>query len=123
MYFGILDSIRDKINEEDLSREDLITRKDIQNIKTAYHIDISEGYNDAISVDLWINQCKQEGNNNCILYYKQQGIEVADDLYKLCKVDFCLIIMTDFQRNMLEKFGNNIVALEGLMALIITILN
>lgn len=66
-----------------------------------------------MSVDLWINQCKQEGNNNCILYYKQQGMEVEDDSYKFCKADFCLIIMTDFQKNMLEKFGNNKVALDG----------
>ncbi|KAH1021695.1 hypothetical protein HUJ04_011178 [Dendroctonus ponderosae] len=108
----ILDSYREKINEKDLNREDLITRKDIQNIKEAYHINISEGVkhdNDAISVDLWVKQCNQE-ECSCILFYKQQGVEEHD--YQLSIVDFCLVIMTDFQKNIMN-FGNNIVAIDG----------
>lgn len=38
---------------------------------------------------------------------------MEDDSNKLCSVDFCLIVMTDFQKNMIKKFGNNIVALDG----------
>ncbi|KAJ8909799.1 hypothetical protein NQ315_015319 [Exocentrus adspersus] len=108
----ILDSHRDKIGEN-INREDLITRKDIQNIKNSYHINISEGIrheNDAVSVELWIKQCEQE-ENNPILFYKKQGVE--DNVYGLLAVDFCLVIMTDFQKNMFKKFGDNIVAVDG----------
>lgn len=108
-----MDTYRDKIDEENVNREDLITRQDIQNIKRTYHINISDGVkhcNDVVSVDLWVAQCKEDYSNT-VLFYKKQGVE--DDTYNLCAVDFCLILMTDFQKNMINKFGNNIIAIDG----------
>lgn len=107
-----MDSYRDKIGNN-IGREDLITRKDIHNIKISYHINVSEGVkhgNDAMSVDLWTKQCEQE-ENNPILLYKKQGIE--DNMYGLMVVDFCLVIMTDFQKSMFKQFGDNIIAVDG----------
>ncbi|XP_045464203.1 uncharacterized protein LOC123673658 [Harmonia axyridis] len=114
----ILDSYRDMLpsdisGPDQLNREDILTRKDISNIKISYHINISEGVkdeNDAVSVDLWVKQSEHD-ECNPVLFYKKQG--VADGVYSLRVSDFCLVIMTSFQKNMLEKFGTNIIALDG----------
>ena len=104
-----MDSTRDNIGEE-LKRVDLLTIKDIRNIKTSYGVESKDGKrssNDAFSVDLWV----QEGQNseeNPVLYYKHQGIEQG----VLTKQDFCLIVMNTFQRQMLRSFPS-IITVDG----------
>ena len=54
-FFRVLDTYRNKFETDKLSRSDLVTRKDINNIKNLYHINIQDGArheNDVISVDL-----------------------------------------------------------------------
>lgn len=46
-----------------------------------------------------------------MLFYKKQGVE--DGSYSLQVDDFCLVLMTGFQKSMLDKFGSNIIAVDG----------
>jgi len=71
----ILDDFRGNIGSN-LKREDLITRADLHNVKQKYNITMQDGQlhkNDATSVDIWVEQMKQEGENNPVRYYKKQG--------------------------------------------------
>jgi len=71
----ILDDFRGNIGSN-LKREDLITRADLHNVKLKYNITMQDGQlhkNDATSVDIWVEQMKQEGENNPVIYYKKQG--------------------------------------------------
>ncbi|KAJ8932511.1 hypothetical protein NQ314_014603 [Rhamnusium bicolor] len=108
----ILETTRDNI-EAHLKKVDLLTSKDIHNIKTSYNIEVSDGRrhaNDAISVDLWVEERRSENpEDNPVVYYKKQG-ESAKNLQKN---DFCLIIMNKSQKVMLEEFGSNIIAIDG----------
>lgn len=104
-----MDSTRDNIGEE-LKRVDLLTSKDIRNIKTSYGVESKDGKrssNDAFSVDLWVQEC-QGSEENPVLYYKPQGIEQG----VLKKHDFCLIVMNKFQRQMLKSFPS-IITVDG----------
>ncbi|KAJ8928715.1 hypothetical protein NQ314_018690, partial [Rhamnusium bicolor] len=107
----ILETTRDNI-EAHLKRVDLLTSKDIHNIKTSYNIEVSDGRrhaNDAVSVDLWVEERRSENpEDNPVVYYKKQG-ESAKNLQKN---DFCLIIMNKSQKVMLEEFGSNIIAID-----------
>lgn len=74
--YRIIDSTRDKI-EDSLKRIDLLTCKDVDNIKWSYNIEIRDGKrhsNDAISLDLWVQECEaMSPDENPILFYKRQG--------------------------------------------------
>ena len=98
----------------DLKRIDLLTRKDILNIKLAYHINISEGVrhdDDATSVDLWVRECEANLDDNPVIYYKRQG--VIDARFNLTAADFCLVVMNNFQKQMFGEFGSNIIAIDN----------
>lgn len=92
---------------EKLERKNLITRRDVINIKNAFNISIADGVrhaDDAKSVDLWVNSEQQD-----VIYYKKQSTG-----HRLLKdEDFCLIIMTNSQQVMLKKFGQNIIAIDS----------
>lgn len=74
--FGkILDNIRDNI-DTNLNREDLITRVDLHNIKRRYNLVLQDGQlhkNDSTSVNIWVEQMKEQGEKNPVIYYKRQG--------------------------------------------------
>ncbi|XP_029347989.1 uncharacterized protein LOC115034730 [Acyrthosiphon pisum] len=110
----ILDDFRDNIGNN-LKREDLITRADLHNIKHKYNITIQDGQlhkDDSTSVDIWVEQMKEQGDNNPVQYYKKQG--VLDVTGKLELNDFCLIIMNPGQMHLLQKFGQGkVVCLDG----------
>ncbi|KAL5245994.1 hypothetical protein ACI65C_013402 [Semiaphis heraclei] len=70
----ILDDFRDNIGSN-LKREDLITRADLHNIKHKYNINIQHGQfhkDNCTSVDIWVEQMKEQGENNPVQYYKKQ---------------------------------------------------
>jgi hypothetical protein len=94
---------------------DLLTSKDIWNIKNAYNIEIVDGKrhpNDATSVDLWVEECySKDTEYNPVLFYKRQGD--VTETYGLEKHDFCLIVMNKSQKVMFKEFGNNILAVDG----------
>jgi len=47
-----------------------------------------------MSVNIWVQEMMDKGDESPILYYKEQGKD--DNLSCFTKVDFCLIIMTKF---------------------------
>ncbi|KAJ8912340.1 hypothetical protein NQ315_014707, partial [Exocentrus adspersus] len=97
----ILDDNRQNFSADKLQRIDLLTRKDIHNIKHSFNIDIIEGVRhseDAISIDLFVEECKQL-EMNPILFYKPQGEE---DVI-LRNEDFVIIIMNISQETMLDS--------------------
>jgi hypothetical protein len=94
---------------------DLLTSKDIWNIKNAYNIEIVDGKrhpNDATSVDLWVEECySKDTEYNPVLFYKRQAD--VTETYGLEKHDFCLIVMNKSEKVMFKEFGNNILAVDG----------
>ncbi|VEN58334.1 unnamed protein product [Callosobruchus maculatus] len=106
----ILDGIRDNISTN-LKRIDLVTRQDLDNIKRSYNICQQDGVkhkNDAVSVELWIEECKTL-HNNPVLLYKAQGQPCENFLDS----DFVLIIMNEIQASLLSQFGKNIIAIDS----------
>lgn len=95
-----------------MRRLDLLTNKDINNIRASYNVEVSHGKrhaNDVLSVDLWVQECCEKKEENPVLFYKKQGIaeENLEENY------FCLVVMSKFQQLMLQKFGHNIIAIDG----------
>lgn len=71
----ILEDIRSSKVEGDIKRIHLLEKKDIHNIKRDFNIAYStkRHENDAISVNIWVKEMMDKGNESPILYYKQQG--------------------------------------------------
>lgn len=110
MFSRILDDIRNKIGAE-RRRVDLLTRKDVENIKRSFNIYSKEGVrqtNDAINVEIWVEECKSQ-ENNPVLLYKPPGVSM--DGFE--NSDFCLVIMDDQQESLLKQFGENILAIDS----------
>lgn len=91
----------------------MLTYKDVDNIKRAYNIESRDGKrheNDALSVDLWVQECQaMPTEENSVIFYKRQG----ESSNILAKNDFCLIVMTKFQQMMFSKFGSNVICIDG----------
>ena len=108
----ILDSIKDTVAEK-MERKHLISRQDIHNIKRQYNIDgIERHANDYTSVQAWVEECKTL-DYNPIVVFKQQGNEQNDDTDDLGQNDFLLVIQTEFQRDMMTNFGDNIICVDA----------
>ncbi|GFQ77345.1 MULE domain-containing protein [Trichonephila clavata] len=90
----------------------LIEKKDIHNIKRDFNINgyIKRHEVDAVSVKLWTQEMKNNGEN-CIAFFKEQGQSRND--YRLKDEDFVLIIMTDFQKEMITKYGKDKICIDG----------
>ncbi|GFR14944.1 c2H2-type domain-containing protein [Trichonephila clavata] len=69
----ILQDIREEITV-DSGRKMLIVKKDIHNIKRDFNINgyIKRQEVDAVSVKLWTQEMKNNGEN-CIVFFKEQG--------------------------------------------------
>ena len=80
----ILDDIRDNIDEQkNLSREHLINKQDISNIKMKLNLEnVVKHKNDLISTNAWVQEMK-EMPYNPVLLYKSQGEEVEDSNFIL----------------------------------------
>ncbi len=50
---------------------------------------------------------------NPILLYKSQGIEQTEDMDNLGKNDILLCLQTEFQKDMMAKFGSNIICVDA----------
>lgn len=107
----ILGDVGNEINL-DSGRKILIDKKDIHNIKRDFNINgsVLRHQNDALSVKLWVKEMEKE-EDNCVIFFKEQGQEDSNSLLK--KEDFVLIIMTAFQREMLKKYANDKICLDG----------
>lgn len=111
-FNNILDDIRNSVVNSDLQRIHLSNRKDLFNIEYAYQLAHPPTWhkNDAISVEAWVNDMKQ--HSDCVIFYKPQGI-LLEDCLQFKKEDFILIIMTPSQREILLKYGEDIICLDG----------
>ncbi|GFW59495.1 c2H2-type domain-containing protein [Trichonephila clavipes] len=94
--------IREEITV-DSGRKMLIEKKDIHNIKRDFNINgyVKRHEIDAVSVKLWAEEMKNSGEN-CFVYFKEQGQSGND--YFLKDEDFVLVILTDFQKEMIKKY-------------------
>ncbi|GFY63965.1 MULE domain-containing protein [Trichonephila inaurata madagascariensis] len=103
--------IREEITV-DCGRKMLIEKKDIDNIKRYFNINgyVKRHEVDAVSVKLWAQEMKNNGEN-CIVFFKEQG-QLGND-YCLKDEDFVLVIMTDFQKEMITKYGKDKICIDG----------
>jgi len=111
----VLEDIRSSNVESDsIKRIHLIEKKDIHNIKRDYNISYAtkRHENDLISVNLWVKEMTAKGDESPIIYFKQQG-NSDNNVQSFTKDDFCLIIMTQFQSELLLKFGNDKICIDG----------
>lgn len=105
----IVDDISSKMTE--MTRDKMISRKDITNIKALYNIaGFQKHADDGESVYLWVNHLQKESNNP-ILFYKPQSKETESE--NLDDSDFLLCIQTPFQRTLLEKFGHKMIFIDS----------
>ena len=109
----IIDDIRDNIKGVQLTREHLVSKKDINNIKKQYNIEgIRRHPNDLVSVSTIVSEM-EELTFNPVVLFKQQGELPRNDCITLKEEDFVLVIQTEFQRDTLCKFGNNGVCIDA----------
>ena len=102
---NILDDIQESVNTQ-FHRHHLVDRKDVANFEAAYGLkDVRRHANDQQSVLAWIEEWKQRGNSNPILFYKLQG-EEAPDGYDLAEKDFIIVVQTPLQRHMFQQFSD-----------------
>ncbi|GFT31429.1 MULE domain-containing protein [Trichonephila clavipes] len=108
---GTLKDIREEITV-DSGRKMLIEKKDIHNIKRDFNINgyVKRHEIDAVNVKLWAEEMKNNGEN-CIVYFKEQGQSGND--YCLKDENFVLVIMTDFQKEMIKKYGKDKICIDG----------
>ncbi|GFR11460.1 MULE domain-containing protein, partial [Trichonephila clavata] len=90
-----------------------LKKKDIHNIKRDFSINgyIKRHEVDAVSVKLWTQEKKNNGENCIVFFFKEQGQSGND--YGLKDEDFVLIIMTDFQKEMITKYGKDKICIDG----------
>lgn len=111
----ILNDVRDSVTSEtEIRRIHLLEKKDLHNIRKEYNISYStkNHENDAVSVKLWVDQIKSKDGYNPILYFKDQGVHDPNAPH-FVENDFCLIIMTQYQSEMLIHFGNDKLCIDG----------
>lgn len=107
----ILDNIRDSCDFT-LQRVYLLTRQDLYNIEMSSNLQSKavRHTQDAVSVDAWVKQMQSEGD--CVLFYKPQCVSL-EEFPQLKPEDFILIIMTQAQLEILKKYGNDCICLDG----------
>ena len=106
----ILDDIRDEGGTVTVGRQHLINKQDITNIKRKLNIDgIQMHENDHFSVCAWVQEMEQIDYNPVTLF-KAQGVEGNG---KLKKEDFVIGIQTEFQKDLMEEYGGNIICMDA----------
>lgn len=102
----ILDEIRETITGDNVERLHLLTKKDLHNIrKCSLRNEIDQTDED------WVSKF-QMNENSSILVYKPQG-KTLEKYPQLNINDFILIIMSDLQQEILNKYGNDYVCLDA----------
>jgi len=110
----ILNDVRDSATGKEIQRIHLLEKKDLHNIRRDFNITYSTKHheNDAVSVKLWVDRMKSKDDHSPILYFKPQG-EIDLNVPHFTENDFCLIIMTKYQSEMLVQFGNDKICIDG----------
>ena len=108
----IMDNIRENTTKG-ITREHLVTKQDIHNIKNHYNIQgVMRHSNDLTSVCAWVEELKTLPYNP-ILLFKPQGEPQPNDMDNIGINDFILGIQTQFQRDMLCKYGSTCVCMDA----------
>ena len=108
----IIDDIRDSETNQ-ISREHLVSKKDISNIKKQYNIEGIRRYpNDLISVAEIVNEMEDLYYNPVILF-KQQGEPPSNCCTDSAKENFLLVLQTEFQSDMLCRHGRKGVCMDA----------
>ncbi|KAK9878946.1 hypothetical protein WA026_003767 [Henosepilachna vigintioctopunctata] len=110
----ILESIRDTVSESEFKRIHMLSKKDLYNIKSSFHLaspvaKTVKPQTENISFEVWIEETKKKGD--CNIFYKQQGQYLAEHP-NLKHEDFVLIVMNQTQREKLKKFGQDLICLD-----------
>lgn len=110
-FSDILDEIRDSVTNCELERIHLLNRKDLYNIEQSFKLNsLSVRHqNDAISVEAWVNDTQHKKS---VLFYKPQNT-LSDEYSFLKKEDFLLVIMNEGQKEVLDKYGDDCVCVDG----------
>ena len=99
----ILDDIRESVGLA-FQREHLVDKRDLFNIEKAFGLDnIQRHPNDQDSVLSWIQEW-EGSDDNPIVFYKLQG-QLKEEV-ALKKDDFVVIMQTEFQKHLMQKFGS-----------------
>lgn len=103
----ILDTVRDSVGSK-FDRIHLLTRRDIKNIEKAFGIQsVQRHKDDATSVHVLLREMEKNAQYNPIILYKQQSKPPHAKCFTLSANDFILVLQTEFQAEMLRKFGPN----------------
>jgi len=108
----ILEEIRENIANNHLERTHLLTKKDLYNIEASYNLNNEAVLhsNDATNVGAWVEKLKSDDKLS-LVYYKSQG-QIDTNHIQLKEDDFLLLIMNDYQKSMLSKFGNYVICID-----------
>ena len=108
----IMDDIRDAVNEKDrLGRDHMVNRQDILNIQNKLNFDcIHKHGDDQSSVCAWVEELKKM-KYNPVIFFKPQGID--GDEGEIHKDDFMLVFQTEFQRDLLIFYSNDVVCMDA----------
>ena len=74
-------------------------------------IDTQRHSDDATSVNIWVEEMKERGQDNPVLSYKPQGT-LMKGCHNLTKDDFFLVLQTPLQADMLKQFSK-IICIDG----------
>lgn len=108
----IFDEIRDNIANNHLERTHLLTKKYFYIIEASYNLsDLAIDHsNDATSVRAWVEKLKSDDKLS-LVYYKSQG-QIDTNHIQQKEDDFLLLIMNDYQKSMVRKFGNDVICID-----------
>ncbi|GIY05046.1 c2H2-type domain-containing protein [Caerostris darwini] len=103
----LLDDIRDSQSSTDHFQLYLLKKRDVRYINNAYALEeYTPNICDAESVDQWVRLCCNM-EDSPILYYRQENLGGV-------KEDFLLIIMTEFQKQILLSASKQVVCIDSL---------
>uniref|UniRef100_T1ITT2 ZSWIM1/3 RNaseH-like domain-containing protein n=1 Tax=Strigamia maritima TaxID=126957 RepID=T1ITT2_STRMM len=90
----------------------LIRKKDLNNIKQQFNITgTKRHHHDHTSVSLLVDELKSSVENP-ILYYKPIG-KPCEQFATILPDDFILVIQTEFQRNIFNNLGNDVICIDS----------
>ena len=93
-----------------MKHKHLVTKRDCYNQRKKLGWKVSRHSEDAISVDLLVNELMQE-EYNPVLVYKPQGTE--DPALPLPKEGFVLGIQTEFQRDLYQQYASSVICIDS----------
>ena len=107
----ILDEIRDSVSKTGLQREHLTTRQDVFNIKRQYNTEgIERHANDHSSVCAWVEEMKSM-DFDPVIAFKKQDMPTSEQ--GVLPGGFMLAFQTEYQKEVMKAFGNNVVCIDA----------